>query len=102
MFAIISIKNKQYVAHTDEVLSVDRLEGEVGDSVAVDGVLLYADGKKTTVGTPFVKGMTVKAEIVKNYKGEKISVRRYKQKVRYRKANGFRALLTDVKIVSIG
>jgi large subunit ribosomal protein L21 len=102
MFAIISIKNKQYVAHTDEVLSVDRLEGEVGDSVAVDGVLLYADGKTTTVGAPFVKGMTVKAEIVKNYKGEKISVRRYKQKVRYRKANGFRPYLTDVKIVSIG
>jgi len=102
MFAVISISKKQYIVSPGDIIDVGYIEGKEGDSVTVDGVLLFHDGKKTTLGKPFIKNLSVKAEIVSQKKGEKINVRRYKHKVRYRKSTGFRALLTGVKIVSIG
>ena len=102
MFAVISISKKQFIASPGDIIDVAHIDGKEGDTVSIDGVLLFHDGKKTTLGKPFIKNLSVKAEIVSQKKGEKINVRRYKHKVRYRKSTGFHALLTGVKIVSIG
>lgn len=101
MFAIVRIGSKQYKVEPDQTLEVDRLEGKVGDTVKLGEVLLISDEKDTHVGTPVVK-RSVLAKILSQDKGEKIHVRRFKAKSRYRRARGFRPLTTKLTIVSIG
>lgn len=102
MFATVVISGKQYLVAPDDTIVVDHIEGAVGDNIVFDEVLLYNDGKKITVGTPVVKGVKVSAKITSQEKGEKLHVRRYKQKVRYRKTTGFRAHETTLHIEKIG
>lgn len=101
MFAVVEIQGKQYKVAKADVLSVERMEGTVGDMVSFDRVLLVSDGKTSKIGTPVVAGAVVKAKILAQEKGEKMEVRRYKSKVRYRKHIGFRPQLTKLEIVSI-
>lgn len=61
-------------------------------------MLLLADGKKVTVGKPYVAGARVTATVQKNSKGDKVIVFKYKSKVRYRRKNGHRQLLTSLNI----
>lgn len=101
MFAIVTIAGKQYNVAKGDVLEVDRIDGKVGDTRTFDHVLLINDEKNITIGTPTVPHGMVTAKLLEQKKGEKISVRRYKSKVRYRKATGFRAYLTKIEIISI-
>lgn len=102
MFAVVEIAGKQYRVAVRDIIDASYIEGKVGSSFTFDRVLLVSDDKKTKIGTPIVKGVAVKAKIVSQGKGEKINVRRFKSKVRYRKSRGFRPLLTKLEIVSIG
>lgn len=101
MFAVIQTGGKQYLAKTGDTLKVERLDGEKGDAVTFDQVLMTAndDGSNVTMGSPFVSGATVKAEIVSQTRSKKIRVVKYKRKVRYRRARGHRQYVTTVKIV---
>jgi large subunit ribosomal protein L21 len=100
-FAVVEIQGKQYRVVKGDVISVERMPGKSGDSVSFDRVLLVSADSSTKVGTPTVKGSAVKAKILSQDKGEKLEVRRYKNKVRYRKHTGFRPQLTKLEIVSI-
>lgn len=102
MFAIVTISGKQYRVAKGDVVLVERLEGNVGDAVTFDHVLLVSDDKSTKVGTPTVTGVKVKGKILAQEKGEKLEVRRYKSKVRYRKSTGFRPQVTRIEIVAVG
>lgn len=102
MFAVVTISGKQYTVRVGDVVDVDKIDGKAGDVVSFDHVLLTSEKGKTSVGTPVVSGAVVKAKIIAQFQGEKIAVRRYKQKVRYRRHIGFRAQLTKLEIVSIG
>jgi large subunit ribosomal protein L21 len=102
MFAVVEIAGKQYRVQTGDVVDASYIEGKAGASLTFDRVLLVSDDKKTTIGTPTIKGVAVKAKLVSQGKGKKLNVRRYKQKVRYRKSTGFRPLVTKLEIVSIG
>lgn len=102
MFATVEIAGKQYVVAPGDTIIVDHIDGNVGDSIVFNSVLLYSDGTKTTVGTPTVAGVKVTAKISSQQKGEKLHVRRYKSKVRYRKKTGFRAHETTLVIEKIG
>lgn len=102
MFAIVTIAGKQHKVRLGDTITVDRLDGSEGDTVAFDQVLLVDGNGKTNVGTPTVKGMVVKAKILSHTKGEKVHVRRFKSKVRYRKNIGFRPYQTTLEILSIG
>lgn len=101
MNAVVRIAGKQYMVHTGGELLVDKLDSVIGDILKFPDVLMISDGGKTIVGTPTVKGALVKATVVSHGKGEKISVRRYKSKVRHRRAIGFRSKITTLKIDSI-
>jgi len=101
MFAIVEIQGKQYKVVKGDVISVERMEGKAGDAVSFDRVLLLHDDKTTKIGTPVVTGAVVKAKILAQEKGEKMEVRRYKSKVRYRKHIGFRPQITKLEIISI-
>lgn len=101
MFAIIVIGGSQYKVRPGDILTVDEIPGKVGETVTFDRVLLVADDKKTNVGTPTIKKASVTAKIVGHEKGEKIDVRRFKSKVRYRRSHGFRARLTKLEILTV-
>lgn len=101
MFAIVEIQGKQHHVTVGEVISVERMDGKAGSTVSFDRVFLISDGKSTKIGTPTVKSAVVKAKILSHDKGEKLEVRRFKSKVRYRKHVGFRPQLTKLEIVSI-
>ena len=101
MFAVVEISGKQYIASPGVTVVVDKIEGEVGATVDFDRILLVSDDKKTVIGTPYIKDKKIHAKITSQGKGEKIHVRRFKSKVRYRKSRGFRPQETAVLIISI-
>lgn len=100
-FAIVRIGSKQYRVEEGEELEVDRLPGDVGNTVSLTDVLLTYDGAETKVGTPTVQGASVEAKITAQRKGKKIEVRRFKAKVRERRHIGFRPLVTRLMITAI-
>lgn len=101
MFAIIRTQGKQYVVKKGDSLVVSSTKGEVGAKVSFDEVLLIVDDKKYILGKPLIKGAHVLAVLKAQGKDEKIHVRRYKSKVRYRKHIGFRASITTFEITDI-
>jgi large subunit ribosomal protein L21 len=100
MKAIVKIGGKQYIVTEKETLLVDLLP-EGTKELTLDAMLVI-DGDKTTVGTPMVKGVKVKAKVVEELvKGDKIRVIRYKAKKRVHKENGHRQKYSRIEIASI-
>ncbi|MBL7159168.1 50S ribosomal protein L21 [Candidatus Microgenomates bacterium] len=100
-YAVIKTSGRQYKICQDEEIVVDKMEGKEGDKVVFDEILLIVDDKKIIIGTPKITKAKVMAEIVKQDRGEKIRVAKFKAKSRYRKVMGFRAYLTRLKIKKI-
>ena len=102
MYAVIKTGGKQYrVAQGDEV-KIERLPGEVGDSVTFDQVLLTSDGEDVKVGQPFVENSKVVGQIMCQDKDRKIIVSKYKKRKGYRRRNGHRQKFSLVMINDIG
>ena len=104
MYAIVECGGRQYRAEEGTTFSVEKLSLEVGDQVELDSVLMLVDGKDIKVGRPVVDGVSVKATVVEQYKGDKIFVWKYKPKKRYRRRQGHRQNYTRLRIdqISIG
>ena len=102
-FAVIQTGGKQYKVSKDSLLSIEKIKGTYakGDKLFFDKVLLVDNGKDTTIGTPYIAGAKVNAEIVEMGRARKILVVKYKQKSRYLKRNGHRQPFFKVKITSI-
>lgn len=102
-FAVIQTGGKQYKVSEGTTLSIEKIKGEYkkGDKLVFDQVLLVANDKDTTVGTPFIDGAKVNAEIVEIGRARKVLVVKYKQKSRYLRRNGHRQPFFKVKITSI-
>jgi large subunit ribosomal protein L21 len=101
IYAVIETGGKQYKVSPGQTIDVERLKVAEGKIVDLDRVLLIADGKKLTVGTPTVDGAKVVATSKGEGKGDKVIVFRYKSKVRYRKKTGHRQLYTRLVIDKI-
>ena len=100
MKAVVKISGKQYIVSEQETLLVDLLP-EGTKELTLDA-LLVVDGDKTTVGTPTVKGVVVKAKVVDDLvKGDKIRVIRYKSKKRVHKETGHRQKYSKIEVASI-
>jgi large subunit ribosomal protein L21 len=100
-YAIIAISGSQFKAEENKIITVDNLNIKEGDNSSTDQVLLTVNDDKISVGTPTVKNASVEFKVIKNYKGEKVNVFKYKSKSRYRKARGFRPQLTDIQVLKI-
>jgi large subunit ribosomal protein L21 len=98
-YAVVKTGGKQYKVSEGDVIEVERLNEE--KEVVFDQVLLYTADGVVKVGTPLVDGVTIKASVIDQVKGDKIRVSKYKAKVRYRRVTGHRQSLTKVKIDSI-
>ncbi len=100
MYAIIATGGKQYKVSEGDVIRVEKLGVEAGETVTFDQVLLVS-GDDVKVGAPTVAGATVTADVVANAKAKKVIVYKYKRKTGYHKKNGHRQQYTAVKITKI-
>ncbi len=101
MHAIIETGGKQYKVAEGDTLFIEKLPVEAGEAVTFDKVLAVIDGETITVGTPVVEGAKVDASVVKNGKGKKVIVFKYKPKKGYRRKQGHRQPYTKVTIGKI-
>ncbi|BDD87123.1 50S ribosomal protein L21 [Desulfofustis limnaeus] len=101
MYAIVKTGGKQYQVAAGEQVRVEKLAGNVGDTVELDEVLLIADGDHVEVGQPVVAGATVVATIAEQGKDKKIRVFKKKRRKGYRLTKGHRQAYTALKIAEI-
>ena len=100
MYAIVSTGGKQYKVATDDVLNVEKIEGEVGTKIELP-VLFLNDGKKIITDPAKLAKAKVTAEIVDQFKGEKQLVFKFHKRKRYRRLKGHRQQLTRLKITKV-
>ena len=101
MKAVIVTGGKQYTVSEGDVLFVEKLNAEEEATVKFEQVLAVLDGENTKVGTPVVEGACVEAKVVKNGKGKKLTIFRYKAKKNEKKKMGHRQPYTKVEITKI-
>ena len=101
MNAIIVTGGKQYKVAEGDIVFIEKLPVEAGDTVKFDQVLAIIDGENATFGTPVVEGASVEAKIVKNGKGKKVRIFKYNAKKGYRCRQGHRQPYTKVEIGKI-
>jgi len=101
MYAIIRTGGKQYQIATGDTLRVEKLQGEVGDTIELSDILLVADGEEVTVGRPVVDGAKVIAKIAEQGKAKKVLVFKKKKRKGYRVTRGHRQLFTALTIEEI-
>jgi large subunit ribosomal protein L21 len=101
MFAVIRTGGKQYTVAQDEVLTVEKLAGEVGAKLVLDEVLLLG-GEVPKAGAPLVQGAFVEAEIVEQGRGEKVVAFKKKRRKNTHRKRGHRQPFTKLKITAIG
>lgn len=103
MFAIIKTGGKQYKVKEKSILKIEKLEGEAGKAIEFGEVLAIFDdkGEKVELGAPMLK-TEIPGKILKQGRGKKVTIIKYKPKVRYKKKQGHRQLFTEVEIGKIG
>jgi large subunit ribosomal protein L21 len=101
MIAIIESGSKQYLVKPNDKIQVEKLEGNVGDTIKLTNVLMTADGDKVNVGSPLVSGAAIEAKILKQARSKKVLVFKYKAKSKYRRKQGHRQNYTELEITKI-
>ena len=101
MKAIIVTGGKQYTVSEGDVLYIEKLNAEQDATVKFDEVLAVLDGENTKIGTPVVEGASVEAKVVKNGKGKKLTIIKYKAKKNEKKKMAHRQPYTKVEITKI-
>ncbi len=101
MKAVIVTGGKQYTVAEGDVLYIEKLNAEENAVVKFDEVLAVLDGENSKIGAPVVEGVAVEAKVVKNGKGKKITILKYKPKKNEKKKMGHRQPYTKVEITKI-
>ncbi len=100
MYAVIATGGKQYKVAEGDIITIEKLGVNAGETVTFDQVLAVG-GDSMKIGTPVVAGATVTASVVEEGRGKKVIVYKYKRKSGYHKKNGHRQAFTKVKIEKI-
>jgi large subunit ribosomal protein L21 len=101
MYAIVSIAGQQFKVEKGKKVFVHRLQGDIGDEVSFDQVLLISQDDKTNVGTPYLPDAVVLAQILSHDRGDKVLVFKKKRRKSYQKLNGHRQDFTQILIEDI-
>lgn len=101
MYAIIETGGKQYRVNEGDVVFIEKLEVNENETITFDKIIAVGKDDGMSVGTPFVSGAEVKATVLKNGKGKKITVFTYKPKKGYSRKLGHRQPYTKVRIEAI-
>ena len=101
MLAIIKTGEKQYIVSPGQKIKIEKLEAKEEKEITFSEVLLLEKGKQLQIGTPLIKGAKVIGKVLKQGKGKKIIVFKYKAKTRYKVKRGHRQPFTEVEILKI-
>jgi large subunit ribosomal protein L21 len=101
VYAIIQVGGMQYRAEEGAVLQVPLQRVEQGQTMDISDVLLVNTGESSLIGTPFVEGAKVEAEVVSHGKQPRIRVYKYKRRTKYRRTRGHRQEFTEIKVNKI-
>lgn len=100
MYAVIATGGKQYKVSTGDILAIELLNGQAGDTITFENVLAVGEGSTIKAGAE-AKGAKVQAEILGTFRGEKLIVFKFKRRKGYSNKNGHRQNLMQVKIGAI-
>ena len=101
MYAVIESGGKQHRVEEGEVLKLEKLDVATGDNVDFDKVLMVGEGESATIGTPYVEGSKVTAEVLNHGRGDKVKIIKFNRRKHHRKQQGHRQWYTEVKITGI-
>jgi len=101
MYAVIQTGGKQYRVTPGELVKVEKLQGEAGDAVTFEKVLLTSDGETINIGNPYLSDAKVQGRIERQGRDRKILVFKYKRRKGYRKKQGHRQSFTLIKVDDI-
>ena len=101
MIAVIKTGGKQYAVKAGQILKVEKLDGEKGDSISFDNVLAVTDSSNHTIGNPLIKGASVEAKILYQIRDKKIIVFKKRRRKNSKSTSGHRQYLTVLQIESI-
>ncbi len=101
MYAVIKSGGKQHRVEPGEVLKLEKLEASEGETVDFNDVMMVGEGSDIKIGSPFVEGGKVTAEVVSHGRGDKVSIIKMKRRKHYRRQAGHRQWFTEVKIKEI-
>lgn len=101
MYAMVEIKGKQYRANEGAVLKVDRMDGESGDVLEFDSVLMLRNDDDIKVGNPYVDGASVKAVLETHGRDRKITVLKFKRRKNYSRKYGHRQAYSKIRVKEI-
>ena len=101
MYAVIKSGGKQHRVEPGEVLDLEKLEAETGETISFDEVMMIGDGEDIKIGAPYVEGGKVTAEVVKHGRGDKVMIIKFHRRKHYRRQAGHRQWFTKVKITDI-
>ncbi|HPN84787.1 MAG TPA: 50S ribosomal protein L21 [Victivallales bacterium] len=101
MNAIIEIGGKQLAVKENDIIDVDRINAEKGQTLSIKDVLAVGAGKDMKTGNPLVKGAEVKVEVIEHLRGDKVVVFKMKRRKGYKRKQGHRQELTKIKIQKI-
>lgn len=101
MFAVVQVGNSQFQVTQGDVIKVQRLDSEVGKSIDLDKVVLFVDGDDVRIGQPYVKNVSVSAEVVGETKTRKVLAFKYRKRKDSSSQRGHRQTLTSLTITKI-
>jgi len=101
MYAVIESGGKQHRVIEGETLKVEKINLATGESLTLDQVLMVGQGEEVKIGSPYVEGSKVIAEIISHGRHEKVSIVKFRRRKHHRKQMGHRQWYTELKIVSI-
>ncbi len=101
MYAVIKSGGKQHRVEAGEVLRLEKLDASEGETINFDKVMMIGEGENIQIGTPFVVGGAVTAEVVSHGRGDKITIIKMRRRKHYRRQAGHRQSFTEIKIKEI-
>ena len=101
MYAVIESGGKQHRVTEGEILRLEKLDAATGEQVRFDRILLVGEGDSVQVGTPYLEGGEVTAEVLGQGRGSKVTIIKFNRRKNYRRKQGHRQWFTEVRITGI-
>ena len=102
MYAVIQTGGKQYRVAKGDILRVEKLAAAAGSEIALDKVLLVADGEHIETGKPFLENQSVTARVQMHGRADKVKIIKFRRRKHYMKRQGHRQWFTQLEITAIG